>query len=70
MNFQGVVIKRQNDFFVQTNDERVKQKVYPISNNSTTTEGETIDFELIPNNSESDEQVEYIARRINLKIVK
>jgi len=70
MNFQGVVIKRQNDFFVQTNDERVKQKVYPLSSYSTAIEGETIDFKLIPNNSESDEQIEYIARRINLKTVK
>lgn len=69
MELQGIVIKRGNDFFIQTKDERVKQKVYPLSYGCKATEGDTVNFELIPNNSELDEQVEYTAR-INLKIVK
>lgn len=69
MKFTGTVVKRaDNDFIVITEDERVKQKIYPLSYYSTATDGDIIDFELIPNNSESDEQIEYIARKL-FKIV-
>jgi hypothetical protein len=60
--FKGTVIIRGKDSFVITNDRSVQQKVYPLGKGDYK-ENEEIEFELIPHNSESDEQVEYIARK-------
>jgi hypothetical protein len=61
MNFTGTVMKLDDDFFVVTKDERVKQKVYPLYKGMYF-DNQELEFELIPNNLESDEQVEYTAR--------
>ena len=63
MKFTGTVIKRGNDYFVITKDQRISQKVYPLRK-GIYSENQEIDFELIPINSESDEQIEYIARPV------
>ena len=61
--FKGIIIMRGNHPFVVTDDSFIQQKVYPLGKGDYK-ENEEIEFELIPHNSESDEQVEYIARKI------
>lgn len=61
--FKGIVIVRGKDSFVQTNDPSVQQKIYPLGKGKYKN-NEEIEFQLIPHNSESDEQVEYIARKM------
>lgn len=67
MEFTGTIIKRGNDYFVITEDRRVSQKVYPLYKGSYS-ENKEIDFEIIPINSESDEQTEYIARPVLINL--
>lgn len=66
--FKGILcdVKPSGEMFVKTEDKRVTQKIYRISNDSYVMNNE-LEFELIPINTdrESDEQIEYIARIIN-----
>lgn len=64
MKYTGNVIKRGNYFFVIGKDIKLSENVYPLSK-GIYSENQEIEFELIPHNSESDEQIEYIARPIS-----
>ncbi len=60
--FKGTVMIVGEDPFVVTDDRSVQQKVYPLGK-GIYKENDEIEFTLIPHYSESDEQVEYIARK-------
>ena len=68
--FEGTLcdVRPSGEMFVKTEDSRLRQKIYQISNSSSHKwTNPKIKFELVPNNTdrESDEQIEYIARIIN-----
>jgi hypothetical protein len=67
----GEIVAIGNSYFVYLPSTPLKQKVYPLSSSDAEKAlvlGKTVECELIPNNSELDEQVEYTARIINPKI--
>lgn len=69
MIFEGTILKRGDNLFVQTSAKEVIQKVFPVyPSNDILNEGDLVEFELIPNTTELDEQVEYTAR-LTFKIV-
>jgi hypothetical protein len=66
----GEIVNIGNSYFVHVPSAPLKQKVYPLSSISAMNildnqDSKIVEVELIPNNSESDEQVEYTARIIN-----
>ena len=68
----GEIVNIGNSYFVYVPSVPLKQKVYPVSSVSAmnildTQDSKIVEVELIPNNSELDEQVEYSARIINPK---
>ena len=68
----GEIVNIDNSYFVYVPSVPLKQKVYPVSSSQAiailnTQDNKTVEVELIPNNAESDEQVEYTARIINPK---
>ena len=68
----GTIVSIGNSHFVHLPSVPFKQKVYPISGVAATNvinnqESRVVECILIPNNTESDEQVEYTARIINFK---
>lgn len=65
---KGFITFKGGEFWITTNNESVRQKTYLVSVNTqpkVVDRKKEYDFEIIPNNSESDEQVEYIARITN-----
>jgi hypothetical protein len=67
MIFKGVIFKKDQDYFVHTQNKSLRQKVYPLAKNTLydlLLETEVY-FELIPNNIEDDEQVEFTARFVS-----
>jgi hypothetical protein len=68
----GEIVNIGNSYFVYVPSVPLKQKVYPVSSSQAidildTQDNKVVEVELIPNNSELDEQVEYTARIINPK---
>lgn len=68
----GEIVNIGNSYFVYVPSVPLKQKVYPVSSNQAidilnTQDNKVVEVELIPNNAELDEQVEYTARIINPK---
>jgi hypothetical protein len=66
----GEIVNIGNSYFVYVPSVPLKQKVYPVSSSQAidildTQDNKVVEVELIPNNSELDEQVEYTARIIN-----
>jgi hypothetical protein len=64
----GEIIAIGNSYFVYLPSLPLKQKVYPISSSDAEKalgNGKIVECELIPNNEELDEQVEYTALIIN-----
>jgi hypothetical protein len=66
----GEIVAIGNSYFVHIPSAPTKQKVYPLSSISALNildnqESKIVECELIPNNQELDEQVEYTARIIN-----
>jgi hypothetical protein len=69
----GEIVNIGNSYFVYVPSTPLKQKVYPLSsvqamNILDNQDSKIVEVELIPNNAELDEQVEYTARIINPKI--
>jgi hypothetical protein len=63
----GEIIAIGNSYFVYLPSTPLKQKLYPLSTSDAEkalVNGKIVECELIPNNSELDEQVEYTARII------
>jgi hypothetical protein len=71
MTYQGQIFKRGDDYFVHVNNDTLKQKVYPLShvqiNFIDRFNSEIVEVQLIPNQGELDEQLEYTARIINIE---
>ena len=70
--YRGKIVNIGNSYFVHVINASIKQKIYPLSNLSAinildSQDSKFVKVELIPNNSESDEQVEYIARIVEPK---
>lgn len=70
--YRGEIVNIGNSYFVHVIDAPIKQKVYPLSSLSAmkildSQDSKFVEVELIPNNSESDEQVEYTARIVEPK---
>jgi len=68
----GTIVSIGNSHFVHLPSAPTKQKVYPLSSISALNvldkqDSKIVECELIPNNGELDEQVEYTARIINFK---
>ena len=66
--FKGNITLKDGIFYIQTKDDSLTQKIYLVSVYTQPHEvdrSKEYEFVLIPNNSESDEQVEYIARILN-----
>jgi hypothetical protein len=68
----GEIVNIGNSYFVYVPSVPLKQKVYPVSSSQAidildTQDNKVVEVELIPNNAELDEQVEYTARIINPK---
>jgi hypothetical protein len=66
----GEIVNIGNSYFVYVPSVPLKQKVYPVSSSQAidildTQDNKVVEVELIPNNTELDEQVEYTARIIN-----
>jgi hypothetical protein len=66
----GEIVNIDNSYFVYVPSAPLKQKVYPLSsvqamNILNNQDSKIVEVELIPNNTELDEQVEYTARIIN-----
>ena len=63
----GEIVSIGNSYFVYLPSTPLKQKVYPLSSvdaEKALVNGKVVECELIPNNAELDEQVEYTARII------
>lgn len=68
--YQGEIFKKGDQYFVNLLNSKLAQKTYPLSKIQSlkiidSQESKIVEVELVPNQEELDEQVEYTARLID-----